>query len=242
MVRPVGVGADHCPGCVTRHSTQYHCGKMGILLVMPECLTLALPTTPFVTRDLLEQNTGWNNTGDKHGVCVQWAADVWNCLHWPARLPLASLHTDRRLDGCCSDVSMVAVWVPSFCGGLGLWKRALSWKYTQLYVAFFLSFFFFFFGELMICFFDISVFDEFCIYILGVPFRSKLLRTFYWTQTLPSSTGENKQALTDYCCQFTWSISYSIALCELHVLEIWLSFFSFTGKHAEKAQDVWEVS
>ena len=31
----------------------------------------------------------------------------------------------------------------------------------------------------MICFFDISVFDEFCIYILGVPFRSKLLRTFY---------------------------------------------------------------
>ena len=44
-------------------------------------------------------------------------------------------------------------------------------------VFFFLSFFFF--GELMICFFDISVFDEFCIYILGVPFRSKLLRTFY---------------------------------------------------------------
>lgn len=170
---------------------------------------------------------------------MQWSADVWNCLHWSAHLPLASLHTDRWLDGCCSDVSMVAVWVPSFCGGLGLWRRTLSWKYTQLYLGFF---FFFFFWELLICFFDISVFDEFFIYIPGVPFTSRLLRTIYWTQTLASSAGENKQALTDCCCQFTWNISYSTALCELHILEIWLSFFSFTGKHAEKAEDVWEVS
>ena len=123
---------------------QYRSGKMGILLVMPECLTLALSTTPFVTRDLLEQNFGWNNTGDKHGVCMQWSADVWNYLHWSAHLPLASLHTDRQLDGCCSDVSVVAVWVPSFCGGLGLWRRTLSWKYTQLYLGFFFFIFFFF--------------------------------------------------------------------------------------------------
>ena len=51
--------------------------------------------------------------------------------------------------------------------------------YSALLGVFFLSFFFFFFGELIICFFDISIFDEFFIYILGIPFRSKLLRTFY---------------------------------------------------------------
>ena len=47
MVRPVRVGAAHRPGCVTR-VRQCHRGKMGMLVTV-ECLTLALPVTPFAT-------------------------------------------------------------------------------------------------------------------------------------------------------------------------------------------------
>ena len=104
---------------------------------------LDLSTTRYTVcdRDLLEQNFGWNNMGDKHRVCVQWSADVCSCLRWPAHLPVA------RKIFTWTDGLMVLLWrfydsslSPSFCRGLALWSRTLSWKYTQFYLG---AFFFF---------------------------------------------------------------------------------------------------
>lgn len=74
-------------------------------------LDLSVTRYTVCDRDLLEQNFGWNDTGDRHRVCVQWSADVWNCLCRSAHLPLASLHADGWLDGRCADFSVIAVWV-----------------------------------------------------------------------------------------------------------------------------------
>ena len=111
-------------------------------------LGLSITRYTVCDRGLLEPNFGWNNMGDKHRVCVQWSADVCNCLRWPAHLPVAR-KIFTRTDGL-----MVLLWrfydsslSPSFCRGLALWSRTLSWKYTQLYLGAF------FFGELIICFF-----------------------------------------------------------------------------------------
>lgn len=74
-------------------------------------LDLSVARYTVCDRDLLEQNLGWNDTGDRRRVCVQRSADAWNCLRRAARLPLASLHADGRLDGRCADASVIAVWV-----------------------------------------------------------------------------------------------------------------------------------
>lgn len=75
-------------------------------------LDLSVARYTVCDRDLLEQNFGWNDTGDRRRVCVQRSADAWNCLRRAARVSFGqSSQAGQRLDGRCADVSVIAVWV-----------------------------------------------------------------------------------------------------------------------------------
>ena len=195
---------------------------------------LDLSTTRYTVcdRDLLEQNFGWNNMGDKHRVCVQWSADVCSCLRWPAHLPVAR-KIFTRTDGL-----MVLLWrfydsslSPSFCRGLALWSRTLSWKYTQFY----LGAFFFFFAELIICFFLtfqylMNSLAIYLVFLLGASYRELFIehRPYRLQQEKTSKLWVTVVSLPEiaFVC--------STALYDLHILEVWLSLFRLQGSTLRK--------
>ena len=200
-------------------------------------LGLSITRYTVCDRGLLEPNFGWNNMGDKHRVCVQWSADVCNCLRWPAHLPVAR-KIFTRTDGL-----MVLLWrfydsslSPSFCRGLALWSRTLSWKYTQLYLG---AFFFWRTDYLLFLTFQylMNSLAIYLVFLLGASYRELLI------EHRPTVFNRREQASPG------WPLpAYLTQRLLLHSAMRFTRFrdttfsFSFTGKHAEKAEDVWGVS